>query len=685
MGTYVIGLLGHSAAGKTTIGEALLHAAGVLKKPGSVDNGTSLLDWEPIEREKGNTVHTGLAHFSSSGHKVDLLDTPGSLNFLGSTVGAIRVMDGAMLVVSAEPGVQSQTEILWERLSRRNVARMVVVNQMDREQADFSGRLESLREMFGPSLVPVVLPMGTGANFKGIIDLVTMKALDFSEGSQPKIVEIPAEFTEEADQARARLMEAAAEGDDKLMGKYLETETLDKKEITTGLLEATSSGKVVPIFCMSAALGVGTSLLLETVFHVFPDFSLRQTLLQANENPGPGYVPDSAENGGFSALVFASRIDHFAGKLSMIRVLSGKLSHHTEILNVSTDAHERPAHLFKIQGKNQVEVDFLEAGELGALPKLTHTQPGNSLSDLKNPVEFIPIAFPQPVLTYALELPAKGEEEKVSSALHKMMEEDPTLSFHHEPETGDFLVSGLGQIHLELVLERLINEFHIKATFGEPHVPYRETIRGSAKAQGRYKKQTGGRGQYGDCWLEIKPKSQEEDLSFHNKIVGGVIPRQFIPAVEKGVTESMEKGVLAQFPVIGIDVTVFDGSFHNVDSSEMAFKIAGSIAFKNAMDSANPVLLEPVMTLEVIVQTDYMGDVMGDISARRGKVLGMETNGRNQVVRAEVPMSEILKYAVELRAMTHGQGRFTQGFSHYQEVPTHQAEKIIQSRRSKAS
>ena len=411
-----------------------------------------------------------------------------------------------------------------------------------------------------------------------------------------------------------------------------------------------------------------------------PDFEQRREVLRQNEKSEPGYITDSHENSEFAGLVFKTKIDHYAGRMSILRVLSGEMKAGEEVYNSSSSETERPAHIYKLLGKEMVEVPSLKTGELGALPKLSYTHTGQTLCSPKNKVEFVPVQLPEPVLTYALLLSGKGEEEKVSNALHRMIEEDPTLSYSHNMETGDFLVSGMGQIHLTLVLEKLKKDYQIDAAFGPPHVPYRETIRGNSKAQGKYKKQTGGRGQFGDCWLELNPNGLESDLTFHNKIVGGAIPKQFIPAVEKGVTEAMHHGVVAGYPVIGVDVAVYDGGFHDVDSSEMAFKIAGSMAFKKAMEGAKPVLLEPVLEMEIVVDPDHTGDVMGDINARRGKVLGMETRGRNQLVRAEVPMSETLQYAVELRAMTSGQGYFTQKFAHYEEVPPPVAQKVISER-----
>jgi len=437
----------------------------------------------------------------------------------------------------------------------------------------------------------------------------------------------------------------------------------------------------VPVFAASGTRALGADRILAALVELLPDAMARRAQLAEVEKTPEGYAADSLDNKDAAALVFATRVDQYAGKLSIVKVLSGEVAAGQDLHNPANGNAERPAHLFKMLGKEQVEVKTLKTGEIGALPKLSSTHTGNTLCAPGHKVEFTPIAFPEPVLTYAIKTDGK-DEEKLSTALHRMIEEDPTLRFSHSAETKDFLVGGMGQIHLEMVQARLKREFNISISFDRPHVPYRETIRSASKAQGRYKKQTGGRGQYGDCWLEIKPNGQVEDLNFESAIVGGAIPRNYIPAVEKGVQEALHKGIVAGFPVIGVAAIVYDGSYHEVDSSEMAFKIAGSMAFKKAMEAARPVLLEPVVKMEIVVPTDYMGDVMGDINSRRGKVQGMDTRGRNQVVRAEVPLSEALTYAIDLRSMTSGQGYFTQQFSHYEEVPAHIADKVVKDRQT---
>ncbi len=680
MASYTLGFIAHVGAGKTALAEAMLARAGALARKPATDSATSTLDYLPDEQEHQSSIKSALGHLSWAGHTVDLIDTPGSLDFIGDTLAAIRVIDGGVMVCSAEPGVQAQTEFFWDCLDRSGIPRLLVISKLDRDQADFAARFRSLVDSFGARVVAVDLPWGKAAGFRGVVDLVHGCAIDCTDPAKPKRTEIPPELLESAAEHRHRLVEAVAESDDALLEKYLDTDDLTAEELRLGLVRAAQGGKLVPVLCASTSRGIGVDRVLDAAVNWLPDTTARRAQLRRADQTPPGYAPDALENPHGSALVFKTQFDHYAGRMSLVRVLSGELHAGEELMNPATGATERPAHLLKLIGREATEVKVLKAGELGALPKLAHTQTGQTLCSPKKRVEFTPITFPSPVLTYALQLPVKGEEEKVSTALHRMSEVDPTLSFRHNPETGDFLVSGMGKAHLDLVLQRLQREHRIAASYAPPHVPYRETIRATAKAQGRYKRQTGGHGQYGDCWLELRPLGQAEALQFHSAIVGGVIPKNFIPAVEKGVAEAMHKGVLAGYPVIGIDATVYDGSYHDVDSSEMAFKIAGSMAFKKAMESARPVLLEPILELEIVIPADHLGDVMGDINSRRGRVLGMDNHGAKQVVRAEVPMAESLAYAIDLRALTSGQGTFMQKLARYEEVPPNLADRIVKER-----
>ena len=684
MASFALGLIAHVGAGKTSLAEAMLVRAGAVARKPAAEGAASLLDFLPEEREHRSSLKCAMAHLSHGGHALDLLDTPGSLDFIGDTVAAIRVIDGAVMLSSGEPGLQGQTEYLWDKLEQRDLPRLMVVTKLDREQADFDGRLAALRQTFGNRIVAVQIPWGKAEGLRGIVDVLESCAIDYTDPAKPKRVDIPAELAAAASDHRHRLIEMVAEADDALLEKYLDTEELTPEELRKGLMQATKACKLVPVLCAAPTRQIGIEGVLDAAVNWLPDAGERRVQRQAVETTEAGYARDCMDNPYCAALVFKTQLDPYAGRLSLVRVMSGELHGGEELLNPATGASERPAHLYKLIGREQTEVKVLKAGELGALPKLAHTHTGHSLCSPKRKVEFAPIGFPLPVLTYALQLPVKGEEEKMSAALHRMSESDPTLSFRHDAETGDFLVSGMGKAHLDLALQRVQHDHHIAASFTVPHVPYRETIRTPAKAQGKYKKQTGGHGQYGDCWLELKPRDHGETLAFHSAIVGGVIPKSYIPAVEKGVVEAMNKGVLAGYPVIGIDATVYDGSYHDVDSSEMAFKIAGSMAFKKAMESARPVLLEPILELEIVVPEESLGDVMGDINSRRGRVLGMDNRGPKRVVKAEVPMAESLSYAIDLRALTSGQGYFTQKVSRYDEVPQHLADRIVKERQAPA-
>ena len=684
MASFALGFIAHVGAGKTSLAEAVLVRSGAVARKQAAEGAAELLDFLPEEREHRSSLKCALAHCTWGGNAVDLLDTPGALDFAGDTLAALRVLDGAIMLSSAEPGLQGQTEFLWECLDQRGLPRLLVITKLDREQADFTARLEQLQRAFGSRVVAVHLPWGKAEHVRGIVDVLEGCAYDYHDPLKPKRVDIPAELAEAANLHRHRLIEMVAEADDALLEKYLDTEELTPDELHAGLIKAAKSAKLVPVLCAIPPRQIGVDRLMDAAVAWLPTFDERRAQRQATEVVPAGYAKDSQDNPHGAALVFKTQLDHYAGRLSLVRVLSGEIHAGDELLNPANSSSERPAHLFKLIGREQTEVKVLKAGEIGALPKLAHTQTGHSLCSPRNKVEFVPITLPDPVLTYAIELPVKGEEEKVANALHRIGEADPTLKFRHDPETGDFLVSGMGKEHLDLVLQRLQRDHKLIAKYVAPHVPYRETIRTAAKAQGKYKKQTGGHGQYGDCWLEVKPRSQAEQLAFHSAIVGGVIPKNYIPAVEKGVSEAMHKGVLAGFPVIGIDATVYDGSYHDVDSSEMAFKIAGSMAFKKAMESARPVLLEPILELEIVIPPDNLGDVMGDINSRRGRVLGMDNRGAKQVVRAEIPMAESLSYAIDLRALTSGQGYFTQKMARYDEVPSHLAERIVRERQAPA-
>jgi len=677
-----LGIVGQGGSGKTSLTEAILYNTGMTDRLGKVDEGTSTMDFEPEEIKRGITISSSLNHCEWRGHSLHIVDTPGYTNFLHDTRNCMRILGGAVLVVSAVDGVKAQTVKIWEWADQFEVPRIVFVNKMDRERADFLKTVDDVQKSLSTRAIAVSMPVGAAEEFQGIIDLVDMKArfFKFDEKGTYDETEIPAEYMEEAERLRTGLVEAAAEADDELMEKYLEGETLSNEEILRGLREGTLTKVFTPVFCGSATANIGVRNLLNHIVNCLPSPLDRGT--QYGKNPKTGEPEkrrsDPAEP--FSAMVFKTINDPYAGKLTLFRVYSGTLKSDSVVFNPTRDTTERIGQIFELEGKKQRPVAEAEAGDIVAVAKLKETATGDTLCDGARPVIYeSPMAL-KPVISFALAAKSKNDEDKIMTSLHKLMEEDPTLQFQRDEETKEMILSGMGQVHVEVAVEKLKRKFGVEVVLKEPKVPYRETIRKAVKQHYRHKKQSGGRGQFADVHLEIEPLPRGEGYEFVDKIVGGVIPRQYIPAVDKGIHEAMRHGVLAGFPVQDFRIILFDGSHHSVDSSEMAFKIAGSMAFKKAMEGARPVLLEPVVKLEIVVPSDYMGDVMGDINSRRGKVLGMDSRGRNQVVRAEVPMSEALTYAIELRSMTSGQGYFTQEFSHYEEVPAHIADKVVKER-----
>jgi elongation factor G len=588
-------------------------------------------------------------------------------------------MDGAVLLISGESGVKAQTERVWQWIEQFGLPRIVLMNEMDHERANFAQALAIAQKAFGNKLVPVHVPMGEGANFHGVIDLLRMRAVVYRNDLSGTMeeTEIPADYQEQAYQYRSQLIERAAESDDELLEKYLEQGELSTEELTTALRAATLRGDLAPLASGSALRNIGIHPLLDLVVDFLPS-PLERPAVEGTRPRGTEVVRrQPAEKEPLSALVFKTIADPFAGKLTLFRVFSGQLTSDSTVYNASRDERERIGQIFMLQGKTQTPVGQASVGDIVAVAKLKVTATGDSLTDERDPLILPVIEFPKPSISFAVEPKSKADEEKVSQGLARLMEEDPTLHVGRDAQTRELLVSGLGEQHLEVVVDRLRRKFGCDVEMKTPRVPYKETIRSSTKVQGRYKRQSGGRGQYGDCWLEIEPLPRSGGFEFVDKIVGGVIPRNYIPSVEKGVAEAMERGPLAGYPVVDMKVTVYDGSFHPVDSSDMAFKIAGSMGFKKGVIQADPVLLEPIMTMEITVPEEDMGDVIGDLNARRGRVLGMDGVGNTKAIRAQVPMAEVLRYASNLRSMTGGRGNFTMEFSHYEEVPPHLAERII--------
>ena len=675
-----LGIVAHNSAGKTSLVEAMLFNTGMTDKLGKVDNGTSSMDFEEEEIKRQATLSASLNHCLWNSYSLHLVDTPGISNFLHDTRRCLRVLGGAVVIVSAISGTKAQTKQIWGWCDEFEVPRIAFVNKMDKERADFLKAVDDMEKALGSRAVVVTMPIGAEEDFRGTIDLIRMKArlYKFDEKGTFDEGEIPAEYQEEAERLREQLLEAVAESDDELMEKYLEGETLSEDEVLRGLREGTLTGVFTPVFCGSATANIGVRQLMDYIVACLP--SPVDKGLQTGTDPVSGELVERqpSEDEPFSAMVFKTINDPYAGKLSLIRLYSGTLTPDTVVYNPNKQEKERISHILQLEGKKQTQIELAAAGDIVAVPKLKATATGDTLCDMKQQVIYEPLVPLKPIISFALEGKSKGDEDKIYTGLQRLMEEDPTLRVVRDEETKEMVLSGMGQIHLEVAVERLKRKYGAEVVLKEPKVPYRETIKASTKVQGKFKKQSGGRGQYGDVWIEVKPQPRGAGYEFVDKIVGGVVPRNYIPAVDKGIVEAMKTGPLTRNQVVDVQVTLYDGSHHSVDSSEMAFKVAGSMAFKKAMENCKPVLLEPIMAMEITVPDDCMGDVIGDLNSRRGKVVGVEPQANNQVIRAEVPMAEVLRYAPELRSMTSDRGMFTMEFSKYEEVPTHQTAKILE-------
>lgn len=681
-----VAVIAHGGAGKTSLTEAMLFTSGSIDRLGSVDSGTTVTDFEPEEISRKITITSSLAFLGWNNHRINLIDTPGFINFIEDTRGCLRAVDGAVIIVSAISGVKAETEKVWKYACEFEIPRIIFVNKMDKDNADFSQALSELEKSFDTEAIPLQMPIGSGNAFRGIVDIINMKALGFDDN---KVVEIPIpqDIEPEAMNYRKRLTEKIAESDDALLERYLEGGELTRDEILKGIKEGALSRKFLPVTCGSALKSIGVAELIDAIILCLPSPSEMARISPVRgHNPKDNKTierkPDPKEP--FSAYVFKTIADPYAGKLSLFRVYSGTLRADSSVLNTTNDTKERIGQIFYLLGKKHLPAQLVGPGEIGVVAKLKDTNTGDTLCEEHHPILFEKLKFSEPIISYAIAPKAKGDEEKVSTGLHRILEEDPTLRFHREEETKEMLLSGMGQVHLEVTLERLKRKFGVEVIMKTPKIPYRETIRSSAKAQGKYKKQSGGRGQYGDCTIEIEPLPRGAGYEFIDKIVGGVIPQQYRPAVEKGVHETMKEGIIAGYPVIDIKVTLNDGSYHTVDSSEMAFKIAGSMALKKAFTEARPILLEPVMRVEVTAPDESLGAVIGDMNSKRGKVQGVEPQaGGNQKILVLVPMSEMLTYANQLNSLTSGRGLYSMEFSHYEEVPAHLAQKIIAAKEEK--
>ncbi len=674
-----IGIVAHGGAGKTTLSEAILFDTGMIDRLGRVDDGTSTMDYEPEEIKRKISITSSLDHCEWNDHSLHIVDTPGYGNFIADTRACMRALGGAVIILSAISGVKVQTEEIWEWSNEFELPRIAFVNKMDRERASFLRAIDDMETALGARGVAIQMPLGAEEHFEGVIDLITMKAYRYARDMSGEFteMEIPAEYRAEAERLREQMVETVAEAYDSLTEKYLETGELTEDEIRDGLRVGTLRYTFTPVLCGSALLNIGVKQLLDNICLCLPSPLDRGGVV--GTDPGTGEAverrPDETEP--FSALVFKTTSDPYTGKITIFRVYSGVLNSDSVVYNSSRGVEERVGQIYELEGKKQKPVKQAVAGDIVAVSKLKETVTGDTLCDPARPIVYEPARPLQPVISYAIEPKTKADEDKIHGALHRMIEEEPTLESHRDPQTNELIISGMGQVHLEVLVEKLKRKFGVDVLLKTPKVPYLETIKGNTKVQGKYKKQSGGRGQYGDCWIEMAPTGRGEGYRFVDKIVGGVIPRQYIPAVDKGVQEAANEGFLAGYPVVDFQVTLYDGSFHTVDSSEMAFKVAGSMAFKKAMEQCKPVLLEPIVNMKITVPDDNMGDVIGDLNSRRGKVVGVEPKANSQIIRAVVPMSEVLAYSSDLRSMTSDRGLFTTEFSHYEEVPTHLAQKVI--------
>jgi elongation factor G len=669
-----VALVGHRGSGKTSVNEALLFEAGAINRLGSVADGTTVSDSASDEKAREMSISASLSSFRWDDRKINLIDTPGEPSFIADGLAALRVVEGAVFVVNGVMGAEVTTSRLWERASELGLARLLFVNMLDRERADFFRALESLKQAFGQHVVATEIPIGKEHELQGVIDLIDMKAYRYDGAARENCeeIEIPDELRAQAQEYREKLMDEVAEVSEALMERYLEGEEISHEETVSALKQGVTDGQLFPVTCGAATRNLGINRLLDALVEDLPSPAKRGTI----DLDGVELEPDESKD--MVAFVFKTLADPYAGRVNLFRVYQGVMAHDSQVHNCRAHVKERIGQLLVPQGKESEQADEFGPGDIGAVAKLKETHAGDVLAtkDMECPLRLPPM--PRPVMAFAIEAKAKGDEEKMGQALRRLQEEDPTIDFHRDSETGEQILAGITQIHVEVIVDRMKDRFGAEVELHSPHVPYREAIKGSAKAHARYKKQTGGRGQFADCHIEIEPGPDGEGLEFVNAIKGGVIPGGFIPAVEKGVREAMRAGTVAGYPVQDVKVTLFDGQHHSVDSSEMAFKVAGSMAFKDAMEKAQPTLMEPIMTATVTVPEEYVGDVIGDLNSRRGRPLGMEPKGNVTEIKAEVPMAEMLDYAPDLRAITGGQGEYSMDLARYEEVPGHVAQQVVQ-------
>ena len=681
-----VGIVGHGGSGKTSLVSAILFDTGATNRLGRVDDGNAPTDYDDEEIERRITISAKLAFCEWNKNKINLLDTPGFGNFIQEARGALRIADAALVVVDAVSGVMVQTEKTWAYAEEFQLPRLVVVNRMDRDTASFERSLESIQQTLGRLCVPIQIPLGEERGFKGVVDLIQMKAYTYQPDASGKFTEgaIPADATSRAQEYREKLVEAVAESDEKLMEKFFDSGSLSDDDMVTGLKKQVSEGKIYPVLYTSAVTNIGIQPLLNAILSLLPDAVARGTVT-GKDLHGKEIQRKMSDSEPFSAFVFKTFSDPFTGRITLFRVYSGTATTEVQPYNANKGITERFGSIVLLQGKTQVGVPKVHAGDIASVAKLKDTQTGDTLCDKAHPIIYDPVNWIEPVISFAIEPKSRGDEEKISTAIHRLMDEDLGLRYSREPQTKEFLISGQGQMHVEIAVARLKKRYGVEVLLHPPKVPYRETIKGKADVQGKHKKQSGGHGQYGDCKIRMEPLPRGSDFEFVNEIFGGAIPRNFIPAVEKGIQEARHKGVLAGFPTVDFRVILYDGSYHDVDSSEMAFKIAGSLAFKKAIKEAKPILLEPIMNVEVQGPEEFAGDLMGDLNSRRGRVQGMDVRGHTTIIKAQVPLSEMLSYASDLTSKTGARGSYTMEFSHYDEVPAHLADKVIANAKAGAA
>ncbi|MGL4774324.1 MAG: elongation factor G [Clostridium sp.] len=678
-----IGIVGHSGTGKTSLTESLLYYTKTIDRLGKVEDGTTVSDFDAEEKKRNISLSVSIAPMEWNNTKINVVDIPGYFDFMGESIQGMRAVDVATIVVCGVSGVQVGTEKAWDYCNKIKLPRTFFINKLDRENSSFDKTLAQLKDEFGISVVPIQYPIGSEEGFKGVINVISKRArIHNSKTNSMEEAEIPSDLLEKVDECKQMIMEAVAETDEELLDKYFSEGELSDEEIYNGLINGCAKGDIAPVMCGSATKVIGMTCLLEDIVECFPspEYAIPQkaTDLQSGEE----VFIELSEEKPFSAMVFKTIADPFIGKLSLFRVMTGKLEGELNVINTNKDKTEKLSHVSFTRGKNQINTNKIIAGDIGAVAKLQYTSTGDTLSDPSFKIKYDKMNFPKPNISMAVLPKAKGDEDKISSALSKLLDEDPVFKLSRDVENAEIIISGLGETHLEVIASKIKSKFGADVVLQQPKIPYRETIKGIADVQGKHKKQSGGHGQYGDVKIKFEPRNDgEEDLDFVDKVVGGAVPRNYIPAVEKGLRECIACGVLAGYPVIGLRATLYDGSYHPVDSSEMAFKIASSIAYKKGLETAKPILLEPVMHVEVVVPDEYMGDVIGDINKKRGRVLGMEPDKKGQKIIAEAPMAEMFKYATDLRSITQARGSFTMELEKYEEVPPNEVAKIIEKTR----